>query len=254
MSLSAEYFFLTVILLFIMTLLTSYYGWQQRRYFYISIVINLFSLLAAFSPAPQDLALERFSFILLGSLFVMIPRFIFYMQERRHSVFYAKVLFFQRLRKLYSLIFYSAKSSSRLWSGELEESHFQIIWSDCLSALKAYKTKVPSDYGNHLNRIWDLSLSLGSLRYRLTDFTVLSMGQDEMRVLLNVLLAIVDSEIAPPSQNKHSILFESLQTAIQSFEQLYQSMLQTVAKEPLVLLLFIQDLYALKEEYEYAHH
>ncbi len=249
-SLCAIQFLYTIPLLFFISLFASFCGWQNRQYFFAAFILILLPLLAAFSPASLNEALERSALIFLASFLVLSVRFFYFLYQRSHSLFDAKIIFFQKLKKLYRLIFYSSGSKRPLFSPELEESHFQIAWSDCLSALLTCKAKVTPAYRAHLDRIWDITLSLGSLRYRLTDFSVLRMSQDEIQALLKALLSIVDEELISPPRESDNSPFEALQKAIQNFETLYQSMLQTVAKEPLVLLLFIQDLYALKEELE----
>ncbi len=76
------------------------------------------------------------------------------------------------------------------------------------------------------------------------------MGQEELqRLLRTILILLNDLSRAKPSPAFTTHL-EAFQAAIKKFEELYQSMLQTISKEPLVLLLFLQDLYALKEEFE----
>lgn len=240
-SLCAFHFIFTASLLFVLSLGAGYFGWRNRQHYFAAFIIILLALVAAFTPCNLNHALERFYLILLGSLLVFFVRLLYFLYQRSHAFIYAKTIFFQKLKNLYQLIFYTSRPRRPLF-GELEESHFQIAWSDCLTALRSLKAKASRAYGHSLDRIWDLTLSLGSLRYRLTDFTVLTMSQDEMQALLKALNAILEDPSAAA--------FEALQNAIQGFEELYQSMLQTVAKEPLVLLLFIQDLYALKEEFE----
>lgn len=249
-SLCAFQFFPTAALLFVISLVAGYLGWRTRQHFFAAFVLILLALLAAFSPVSLDLAFERFYLILLGSLLVMALRFLFFLRQKARAYEDAKIIFSQQLKKLYQLIFESAGPATPLLRKELEESHFQIAWSDCLSTLRNLKAKAEPAYGAKLDRLWDLTLSLGSLRYRLTDFSVLTMSQDEMQALLKALLAILDEVFCSPLKDTNPSVFDALQTVIQNFEELYQSMLQTVAKEPLVLLLFIQDLYALKEEFE----
>lgn len=249
-SLCAAQVFLTAFLLSVLGFIAGFLGWRNRRYFFTSFILTLLPLLAAFFPAQRNLAIERFYLILLSSFIVMISRFFYLLYQNAHADHFAKIAFFQKLKRLYWLIFYSSGSSRSFLRGELEESHFQIAWSDCLFSLRALKKKTTSVYGAHLDCLWDLTISLGSIRYRLTDFSVLTMSQDEMEALLKALLAILDEIISSPEKSSKMTVFEALQTAIQKFEELYQSMLQTVAKEPLALLLFIQDLYALKETFE----
>lgn len=230
--------------------ISSYLGWLHRSFFFAGLTLALFSVVATYLPGDLFLARERAYLIFSGGLLVFAIRFLFFFYRRSQAFFYAKASFFQKLKQLYYLIFYAPPSSRLLFNFEWEESHFQIAWSNCLSALEFFKSKVPAAYHQGLDRIWDLTLSLGSLRYRLSDFSVLSMSEHEMQALLAVLLEIFDELRRRQSRFISEERWEALQAAIQKFEELYQAMLQTVAKEPLVLLLFIQDLYALKEELE----
>ena len=249
----------SVVLVFSLSFLSCCIGWQRREFFFATVVFNLFLLLAFFSPLPLDEAAHCAYLILGSSLLVFFLRLLFFACLAPRYDHYAYIIFLQKLKYLYLLIFYNPEQENYLLGSPLEESHFQTAWSDCLAALQILKHKPPrSNKGLPsslratlelplLDRIWDLTLSLGSLRYRLTDSTVLTLSHHEMKGLATALLQLIDQFIHPSTAKRDSA---SLEEAIQKLEELYQSTLQTVAKEPLVLLLFIQDLYALKEVFQ----
>ncbi len=249
-SLISPWFIYTAALLALVVGISTYLAFRTPSFFFAAFTLSLLSILAFFMPSSLESAVQRFYLILLGGFLVFSIRFIFFLYRRRYALYYAKIQFFQKLKKLYQLIFYTSEERKFLFRSEWEESHFQLAWRACLTALQYFKTQVSPAYCSSLDRIWDLTLSLGSLRYRLSDYTVLTMSQDEISALLAAIFSILNEFLSSKPSSIFSSTFEGFQGAIQDFEALYRSMLQTTAKEPLVLLLFIQDLYALKEEFE----
>src|SRR5262249_38911240 len=123
---------------------------------------------------------------------------------------------------------------------DVDEKYFQAAWCDCLSALIMLKKMTPLDPA--ITKIWDLSLSLGALRYRISDKSSLAICQEECRHIAKALTTIIDQYM-----HAATIDCKPLDSAIQRLEDIYQNILQTASTEPLILLLFIQDLRDLQE-------
>jgi|GEM_PF-3239642 len=265
LSLCATHFLYASLLVIVLTGITGYWAWRDRQFFGAAFVIQVLGIITAFFPSDLEMAKQRFFLILLGSILVLLIRSPYRLLYLCWKFFFARVRYFQKLKYIYQLIFYTSGPAANLWGQELEESHFQLAWSDCLTAMQELKNIISvhleegasapprraqrASFTVSLDHIWDLSLSLGSLRYRLTEEAVFRMAQAEMRGLSEALMQVLN-QLSYSKQPGQTLSLTGLQKAIQEFEELYQSMLQTVAKEPLVILLFIQDLYALKDALE----
>lgn len=218
--------------------ITAYLGRLHYHLFFLALIISLLSIKAAFIETTSlDQANQRASLILLASAIVFLVRFPVFAYQRSHRSHDAQIIFLQKLKKLFQCIL-----ADDLQAKEYEKG-FQAAWSNCLAALRIMKQYLPLEQIVCWERIWDITLSLGSLRYRITDFSAISMARQELQAILKELFTILS-----PGKIFEIVDLEPFNKAIQSLESLYQGMLQTVTKDPLILLLFIQDLYALKEE------
>jgi hypothetical protein len=92
-----------------------------------------------------------------------------------------------------------------------------------------------------LERIYEVILSLGSMRYRVQDHSIFEIANTE----LGHISACLDSIFKHPD-NLHMV--EQLAENIYQLEQVNQSALQVIAHDPLVFLLFIHDLKVLQTE------
>lgn len=241
-------FWLILPLLTATTFISNYLSWHKRKFFFLCLLINFLSILASFYPCSLELALERAELTMIAGFLVFIVRFFFFLYQRPRRASNAWLIFLQKLSALYS------------FTEQQEENLYQAAWSDCLAALQAFKKQeallrpdkkfLPPQAERYLERIWELTMSLSSLRYRLSDKHIFRMSESELSALTAAIQAILKQCRHPNPENLSQLPLQKLEVAIQAFEELYQGMLQTVAPEPLVLLLFIQDLHALKEELE----
>lgn len=92
----------------------------------------------------------------------------------------------------------------------------------------------------HLSQIL---YSLHQLRYRVEDYTTFSVCKRELLALESTSLAVLYTR----SKEDRLAQLERFLDAIHEFEGIYNKALQIVARDPIVFLFFIQDLYALHE-------
>lgn len=241
LSVASSYFVAVFILLALTTFISNYFGWLRRKFFFTAFFINLLAIIAIFpfNGSSEHMAFHRFYLILLSGLLIFCIRLPFFLYQSPRKAGYAWIIFLQKLKQVYYLIFDVVD--------EEDEKHFQTAWCDCLSALELFKKITATD--QQLENIWDLSLSLAALRYRITDKAVLAMSQNEFKAIAAAVMAILDQYAHNIGSKKttNSIDFKPLAIAIQRLETLYHNMLQTLTPEPLVWLLFIQDLHLLQE-------
>lgn len=89
-----------------------------------------------------------------------------------------------------------------------------------------------NDYHNEL---FELVMDLGNLRYRILDHATFKICEKELIALSENLSLLLNGKI---SQFKESIV---------AFEKIYQTTLQVVIKNPIVFLIFIENLSAIED-------
>lgn len=231
------YFIASAIVIVAMVFITAYLGRLHHHLFFLALVISALSIKAAFvATNNMDQALQRAVLVLMACIIIFLFRFPLFIHQHKYRARDARLIFLQNLKKLFCYVL-----TPDLQVKEYENK-FQKIWTSALASLRNMKLYISKEQAECWEKIWDISISLGSLRYRITDFSVLTIGQQELQIILQEILSIILNQ----EKNGTAIDSESLYKAIQDLEHLYQSMLQTVTKDPLALLLFIQDLYALK--------
>lgn len=85
----------------------------------------------------------------------------------------------------------------------------------------------------HFNLLFDCMMNYAQLRWRITDFTVLSVCAKE----LNALCQAIDASLAQKKNAASQLMF-----AIQQLEAVYQQVLQISSPDPLAFLLFIDGI------------
>lgn len=95
---------------------------------------------------------------------------------------------------------------------------------------------------NKIERIYELIMALGLLRYRVKDHTTFEIIDQELK---NILSALNERLSKPHFPN-------DLEENIDRLEDVYQGALKVASQEPLVFLFFIQDLRALAKELEHG--
>jgi hypothetical protein len=111
--------------------------------------------------------------------------------------------------------------------------------------VRLYQSSLPKKTLEKMDELFEIITSMGNLRYRLKDDAIFEVCELE---LLNTTQAI--SRIFHLLMKNKNIDTSDLFACIQSLESIYQRTLAVVLKEPVLFLIFIHDLYALKEKFD----
>ncbi|HVY53021.1 MAG TPA: hypothetical protein VHA13_00695 [Gammaproteobacteria bacterium] len=237
-NVTSNYFIPTVIVLVLITAAASFIGRKFSHYYYSALIVNFFGIAAAFFPANgTEEVIERCAFILIAIFLAYVVKAIFYLYQNSKKTYDVRRIYFQKLQAIFYCIFVLDAQD------EHYEKKFQNAWTEYLAALSELRCYSTVKQIIELEKLGDITFSLGSLRYRINDPSVLKMGKREFQAIWNAIVDILDQL----TQSRSAPDVAQLTIATQGLETLYESMLQTVTKDPLVLLLFIQDLYALEK-------
>jgi len=97
-----------------------------------------------------------------------------------------------------------------------------------------------------LNNLFDLILSIGSLRYRIKDHAVLEVEEQEFFSISNNL-SILLRKLAK-SQEITDANIESLKDAVLAFDSVYRAALQVSVENPIVYFIFMQNIEWIADE------
>lgn len=104
---------------------------------------------------------------------------------------------------------------------------------------------------NRFLMLYEIILCLGALRYRTKEYSLLEPLQTEFSAITGAITSCLKQLRLAIKKNKAiSIDLTQLLSGIQALENLYQHVLQVLAKDPIVFLFFIYDLYALHDQLE----
>jgi hypothetical protein len=200
----------------------TYFSYTQRQYWPAGIIINLFAIMATVSAAQQLWPLT----LLAGCLMLVVRLPLRYYYQRHKAAYYWRQLW-QQFSKLYHLIF-TLNTDSQSW--QLALSHSLAALNNC----KHFAT-----YPNLL-QIWQLSLRLSALRYRLSD-TALLASKPQLLSDINQALQQVIADLANAAKDS-SLSLQLLNTKVADLAQFYQHIVKFATTNPETLLLFINDL------------
>lgn len=103
-------------------------------------------------------------------------------------------------------------------------------------------SKILKHPATHLDIFFEILTSLGNLRYRIKDLSILEVCELELRNI-SKNLSILLTQKKCSEKNDTNFL-----NSIHAFESMYRKTLQVVVQEPLDLLIFIQNLFDLHAE------
>ncbi len=159
--------------------------------------------------------------------------------------------YFKILNQLQELIFSCYIKRDYFEKRYQYEENIQQIRKQLFEVMKKLRllfggeTKKISQFEN----LYEIIFSLGTLKLRVPDQATFEVCENEMKILSNCLAKI----LLGFSLHKNSLpqLIDAFAGAVNGFEELYQSTLQVVSYEPIVFLFFVQDLIALREEFQF---
>jgi hypothetical protein len=212
------------------------------------LVVNLFAILAVSFPVYLTAGLQRIVCVIAGYSIAALIQFIFL---RRSRVLALRSLLASSLRDLLDLnqTFFSFylhrdyNSQMFVYEKRLHENRRDFLYNitrarEFLLEQPAY-TAVLAD----IEQIYEIILALGLVLYRVHDHSTFEVAGKEFSALEIAITTALQLLAANLRTGKYGeILGQELPEAIRDMEEVNRNALQVVAADPLVFMLFIQDL------------
>lgn len=157
---------------------------------------------------------------------------------------YRKLL--KNLNVLQQKIFYIYLKQDYAEKHFIYERDFHFINESIFQQMKTLRRSTSLKLIESVNHMVEILMALGQLRYRIADPTTFAVCEKEF-VLLSKTIDTIFLKLAKGNAQVETEL-EKLTSAIQAFEAVYRATLQVVSKEPMIFLIFIYDLYAMRDE------
>ncbi len=256
----------TLLLAFFMLLLTLstvYVGQRYRRYFYPAFLLNLFAILTMADHTNVMLAPLN---ILAGVLIALVLQFIFWPYQLKHAANYLTVQVLKQCRQLNDAIMTCLLQTDYVENNYFYENKLHAKKNRLLKALlRLHQFSKKNSEVMQLADKESLSLLLTKfellstmlfdamqLRWRVSDHSVFGVCAPELTAIaavidqvLQQLTAYFTLHLRPiPTHDSTTLLAEK----IDALQDIYQSVLQVSAPEPLAFLLFIGTLQRLADE------
>lgn len=153
----------------------------------------------------------------------------------------------QRLSQLNQAIFTCYLTRDYFEQHYVYEKLFHDRRRDFLFAMKKFRRyKNYEDISRHIENLYEIILSLGLLIYRVPDASTFEIASKEFYAITeNLSVMFRDLSAFLLDKKDFPSLPFSLVENIQQLEEVNQSALQLVSPDPMVFLIFIQDLQAL---------
>lgn len=253
---AAQNYYLLACYLLLTTFLSVYIGFYNILYFFSAFIINLLGAISGGSPVNHPDMITRTGCVLLGTVVAMIVMAIIWPPRSARLLVQQIAEDLDDLNDLQKQIFslylkrnYEAKSF-------LYEKKFHLKIQQIFSTMekmrfllgKVNKEKLESfkTIINDLDELFDIIISLGNLRYRVKDIALFEMCEKEFSLVsknISNVFELLKLKICE-EKNIHEECF-NLSSYVQAIEQVYNGTLRVISKEPIVFLIFIQNLNAL---------
>ena len=240
------------VFLFVVSTYLAFLAERYPAYAYPILIINLFAILASYSPTFVGGYWVKAVSVGAGVAIVLVCQlmFAYRFQQREWQLNVTAAL--SHLRKLNQEIFsclLQPEYSDNLYIFErrihAQKERFMQVMVLLSSAKEAQPQMVVT---RKLNLLYDAVLSYAQLRRRVSDYAVLGICIDEMKAIEKAVDLLFLMALNGIKKNKYDFDVRPLLIAIQQLEDNYQQILQVTSKEPLVFLLFIASLRLFAEE------
>lgn len=245
--------------LFLTTLVTVCFSLIKTEYFLSAFFVNLVGIIAAGMPVSGAVLWARVECVFFGILLALLvgclcwpPRLYPDLKQQLRNCFsnldeLQKKLFFIYLKRDYA-------EQHFFYERDLHQQR-ELIFFDMKKMNEALEKLAPAQANNwrdcfdHLNHLFDIIIALGNLRYRIQDQATFEVCEKEL-ALVSIYISKGLDNLTKQLKSKKAVEFnlDGFVLAIRAVEEIYRSTLQVVSKDPLVFLLFIQNLYAVQEE------
>lgn len=255
-SVLAKQVFLLALFFMLTTWLTVYIGLMYANVWGLGFAVNLLAILAAGVVVDHMATVQRFWCVLLGFLLAFIVQYIF-IRVRSQAVMRLMLA-----NSLYRLAQLSRAIFSCYLSHNYVEEHFnhekklhikrgRYLYDieharQLLSRFKGEQHEKFSRLIGLIERSYEMLQAINLLLYRVDDHSTFAVADKELLAISSSVVSEFDL-LAEQLQNKDMVSGRStlLHENIYEMEEINRSALQVVAKEPLVFMIFIQDMLGL---------
>lgn len=254
---AASLYYLLACYLFLTTFMMVYVGFSHLQLFFATFVINMLGIISAGNPAaPEDL-ITRIGCVLVGTVVALIITAIIWPPRSTHLLRQQFVDCLEEMDKLQQQIFsiYLKRDyPERHFYYEKKLNHEQQYLFCVMEKARFLLTKLKKPQAekfkpvfSDLSELFEIIISLGNLRYRVKDYATFEVCEKEFLLvtknLSNMLMLLAQKICGEAKINETSFNFKPY---VQALEAIYSGALRVVSKEPIVFLIFMQNLNALE--------
>lgn len=248
----------------VLTYYAESYAQAWRDNAFLIFILLLLVIVAATNPVVWHVNLERSIYCCIGMGLAFTFRLIFLLNSSSQEIQTFKKIMFLRLRRLNDDLFTSLLREEYPDYIYLFERRIHKSKAACMQVINILRTeaswlnkRLAKDKAIfldaticQLDMIFIAILNCGLIRQRNTDHTIFSVCNIEIKEIYEQ----IDLILKMLSQGKLNVDITALDDKIIRLEQSYQHVLQISAREPLVILMFIEALKSLiKEINEYSN-
>jgi hypothetical protein len=257
-SLIMPYVFGLAIYLLVTTFCTVNVGLWWPAFWAAAFVANLLTNISSGFGVDMQQTLQRFLFIVAGFFIAIILQILFFPNRLRNDCKLVLTQCLQQLSELNQAIFdcylaadYPDKQfqyEKRLHQKRRDVSYEISIARQLIGKMKKSEKLSLLPVFCSIEQIYEIILSMGLLDYRIEDRSTFELAYKEFLEIANHIDAQLRAIKIQLLKNKSSAInSETLKEAIYQFEDISRATFDVAAKDPMVFLLFIQDMYALNE-------
>lgn len=246
------------IYLFIVAFLSSYLALKKTAYYLPVIFINLLGFLSAGIHVGYQLSITRFENTIVGTAVAILVCSILWPPSIKNTVNQLLRNYFFTMDQFQKIIFllYSKrdyKENSYFYEKELNQKRFNVIKT--VQLLQKIGSKIDNSDKkmwriiNHISAVFEIMTMLSNLRYRVQDHSLFEVYEKEFNYFSNTTTLIfrefmmqLNSKSSNQPIKNIKQLTDSILSSVHSFEDIYRSTLQVVTSEPLIYLIFIQNM------------
>lgn len=231
-----NHFFWLACFLSLVTLLSVYLNYSKSTLFVI--VIPIISMISVMLP---PFLFVRASYIFVGVGLALITKLTIMPPNRLRESRREQAVYLNSLNEYQKYLFwlYVSRNYTKNHFFYEKQLHIQRVKAmNCLENFRMLEVKNIDAF----EKLFEVMLSLGDMRYRIKDFSIFEMSEKELISISNALSILLKQiEI----NSKSSVDFSTLETAIELLEDLNRNTLQIAVADPLAFTIFIQYLRSL---------
>lgn len=251
--LSLKFILISALLLFLITMICSWWAKEYSQYFLPAFIINLFAVLA-FTHDFAPSASEVIKFILMGTLLIVFLQLFFVKNYQKHKMQVWLALTISHLRHLNQHIFNCLLSEDYQTDQYLYERRIHIEKANYLVSLselrclglkmhknKPYLSRNLRHITLEIDKMYDLIMAYAQIRRRVSDHSTFLLCERELNAInysINEMFLHFIKMIKYPRLEYQSFLSSQLD----QLEANFNLVLKVAGREPLVFVLFIESL------------